>query len=131
MLKTPEKEVREKYEESDYDNFLDEAYGTFSIGYCTFDASEVLKECDPTAYRCGFADYQEEEEVYVCPICEDEYEDEESAMWCCQEQPTCPVCGEAYDTEEEAETCCEETNDCDGCEYEEKCGNPAGICNQI
>lgn len=36
-----------------YDEMLDEAHGDF-LGYS---ASQILKEVDPTAYRCGLLDY--------------------------------------------------------------------------
>ena len=57
------KEVEEKLdnlEESDYDDWLDELeYDGVKVGSLTFQASDVLKNCDPIAYRCGFTDYQE------------------------------------------------------------------------
>ena len=34
-----------------------------------------FKQMDPIAYRCGMSDIQVYTIVYVCPICEDEYED--------------------------------------------------------
>ena len=37
----------------DYDDMLDEVHGDF-LGYL---ASHILKEVDPTAYRCGLFDY--------------------------------------------------------------------------
>jgi hypothetical protein len=36
-----------------YDDALDEIHGDF-LG---MSASRILKECDPTAYRCGFHDW--------------------------------------------------------------------------
>ena len=39
-----------------YDEMLDEG-GSVSAGGYEFEPSDVLKECDPTAYRCGFNDY--------------------------------------------------------------------------
>ena len=36
-----------------YDEMLDDVYGEF-MG---FDASQILNEMDPTAYRCGLLDY--------------------------------------------------------------------------
>ena len=40
-----------------YDAFLDNACPDYRIGYLTFSASQVLKELDPTAYRCGKSEY--------------------------------------------------------------------------
>jgi len=42
-----------------YENCLDECNGEF-MGMT---ASHVLKECDPTAYRCGLNDYCDNEDV--------------------------------------------------------------------
>jgi len=40
-----------------YDEMLDEVSGEIRIGSITFDASRVLEELDPIAYRCGFSDW--------------------------------------------------------------------------
>ena len=40
-----------------YDNFIDEISDEVKIMGLTYQASAVLKEVDPTAYRCGFADW--------------------------------------------------------------------------
>ena len=40
-----------------YENMIDEISGDVRIGSLTYMASEVLREIDPTAYRCGFNDY--------------------------------------------------------------------------
>lgn len=42
-----------------YDEFLDEIYGEIKIGYLTFNASDIVKELDPIAYRVGFSDYED------------------------------------------------------------------------
>jgi len=41
-----------------FDEFLDEVYGTFLIGELQFFASDILKSCDPIAYRVGLSDYE-------------------------------------------------------------------------
>jgi len=41
----------------EYDEMLDDCHGEF-MGYV---ASQILKHTDPTAYRCGLADYNDEE----------------------------------------------------------------------
>ena len=51
--------------EEQYDDMLDDLYGPVRIGTLTYDASRVLKEVDPIAYRVGLSDYEsmlEEEE---------------------------------------------------------------------
>jgi len=45
--------------ESDYDNYLDSCYPEVSVADLTntYKTSMVLKQIDPTAYRCGLCDY--------------------------------------------------------------------------
>jgi hypothetical protein len=83
VLEPKTKEV-EKYTESDYDDMLDECYSDCTIAGQHFTTSYALKEIDPIAYQCGFSDFQEYETVYICPICDTEHENEESAKYCCQ-----------------------------------------------
>jgi predicted nucleic acid-binding Zn-ribbon protein len=45
-----------------YDDFIDECYPEINIGV-TFSPSYVLKNLDPTAYRCGLNDYLDSMEV--------------------------------------------------------------------
>jgi hypothetical protein len=59
--------------EKDYDEFLDEVYGDVQIAGLKYSTSLALKEIDPVAYRCGFADWESEWE----PDEEDEPEEEE------------------------------------------------------
>lgn len=44
------------YVDGHYDDMLDETHQDYEIGDLTFSASQVLKECDPTAYRCMLND---------------------------------------------------------------------------
>jgi hypothetical protein len=72
-----------------YDAMLDECYPRFMDSY---DASQVLKEIDPTAYSCGFSDWlfgqidddlihEGENDLYHegskenCDLCEEKEED--------------------------------------------------------
>lgn len=45
------------YIRDNYDDLLDETYPEYKIGYSSFSASTILKECDPTAYKCGIDDF--------------------------------------------------------------------------
>jgi hypothetical protein len=45
-----------------YDEFLD-CEGPVQVAGFYFDASRILKELDPTAYDCGFADWVWDEDV--------------------------------------------------------------------
>lgn len=58
-------EIEEQYKE-----MLDDAYGIIKIGYSEFYASDVLRECDPIAYRIGLSEYEDQ-------IREEEEEEEE------------------------------------------------------
>ena len=58
-----DKEVEEQLEaldEEGFDEWLDEIGEPCKVGTLEYSQSEVLKNCDPTAYRCCFTDdYQE------------------------------------------------------------------------
>jgi hypothetical protein len=47
---------------NNFDNYLDEVYGSFEVCGITIPASIILRECDPTAYRCYLNDYESMEE---------------------------------------------------------------------
>ena len=44
--------------ENDFDEFLDEIEETVNICGMTFYPSDILKSCDPIAYRCAKSDYE-------------------------------------------------------------------------
>jgi len=46
--------------EKQYDELLDELY-PIKIGYASFYASDVLRQCDPIMYRQGLLDYADDE----------------------------------------------------------------------
>lgn len=54
-------ELEEQDESADFDDALD-CNGPIKIGGLKYQASRVLKEVDPTAYRCGLNDYNDEEQ---------------------------------------------------------------------
>lgn len=47
--------------EAAYDEYLN-TQGPVRVAGLTFEASEIIKECDPTAYRCGVNDFADSEE---------------------------------------------------------------------
>ena len=49
------------YAERNYDDELDEVCQDYEIMGLSFSASQVLKECDPIAYRCGLNDLADSE----------------------------------------------------------------------
>ena len=75
---------REKDEDA-YEDMLNDIYGTVTVCGYEHDQGTLLREIDPTAFRCGLSDE---------PI---EYE--------------CGECGEVFDDEGDAEECCEEEED--------------------
>lgn len=44
--------------ESDFDEFLDDVEDSVIIAGITFYPSDILKSCDPVAYRCAKGDYE-------------------------------------------------------------------------
>lgn len=44
--------------ESDFDEFLDEIEESVTVCGMTFYPSDILKSCDPVAYRCAKSDYE-------------------------------------------------------------------------
>lgn len=47
-----------EYIDNNYDDLLNDGYNEYQLGYSTFSASMILKNCDPVAYRCGKSDYE-------------------------------------------------------------------------
>jgi hypothetical protein len=43
-----------------FDEMLDECYEPFKIGDMTFYASDILRDCDPIAYRIAVGEYEDE-----------------------------------------------------------------------
>lgn len=62
-------EITKKNLVNQYDDMINETTDTIKIGYIEFEASRVLEELDPIAYRCGLNDYYDS----ICDeyICED------------------------------------------------------------
>ena len=52
--------------ESDFNDFLDDCYESVTIAGMVFYASDVLKSCDPVAYRCAKSDYESNYDVEDC-----------------------------------------------------------------
>ena len=46
-----------------YDDMLNEIHEWPVIGGISFAPSDILRECDPIAYRCGFADWADAEGI--------------------------------------------------------------------
>ena len=73
---------------TNYSDILDEVYGEVTLGYLTWDASHVMREMDPTAYRVGFSDYCDKgwveadmpRELWLCDT-----DDEDVQAWAAQQ----------------------------------------------
>ena len=52
--------------ESEFDDFLDECYESVTVAGMEFYASDILKSCDPVAYRCAKNDYDSNFDLEDC-----------------------------------------------------------------
>lgn len=52
--------------ESDFDEMLDDCHETYNLGGMTFYPSDILKSCDPIAYRCSKSDYESNYDLDDC-----------------------------------------------------------------
>lgn len=46
--------------EAEYADYIDEVHDSVVVCGMHYNASTVLQECDPTAFRCGLGDYESE-----------------------------------------------------------------------
>lgn len=47
--------------EERFDDMLNDCYPAVKIGYIEFSPADILKSCDPIAYRVGVSDYEDYE----------------------------------------------------------------------
>lgn len=52
--------------ESEFDESLDDCHETYKLGSMTFYPSDILKSCDPIAYRCSKLDYESNYDLDDC-----------------------------------------------------------------
>ncbi len=72
--------ISERMAEEMYDEMLDDCEGPVTLCGMTYSASQVLREVDPTAYRCGFNDYVDsltQDDIFVEGLTESEMESED------------------------------------------------------
>jgi hypothetical protein len=69
------KYIEENKAKTQYDELLDECYPTVKVCGYDFSPSYALKELDPIAYRCGFGDWLDSENLTTY---EDEADEEEN-----------------------------------------------------
>ena len=90
--------IDEEQAYNSYDEALDEQ-GEIKIGSLTYCPSNVLKNVDEIAYRCGFNDYVdslmqdgtcvtdqyiEGQDFFICKECEQAYDEAEEKKECCE-----------------------------------------------
>jgi ribosomal protein S27AE len=78
---------RIEYEMTDeeYQDFLTGVFGEIDVCGFKYDAGYVLKELDPTAFRCGKVDEESEHgDTFKCGECGEIYDDEDDAEACCK-----------------------------------------------
>ena len=68
--------------EDEYEDMLTEIYGTVTVCGMEYDSGRLLREIDPTAFRCGMSD---EPERWQCDECDSEFDEQEEAEECCKE----------------------------------------------
>jgi len=56
-------EPMEEYTEEMFDELLDELYEEYDIVGITLSPSQILRECDPVAYRLAFNDWIDSQEA--------------------------------------------------------------------
>lgn len=87
-----------------YDSYLDELSEGSSCPVCSsYPASRVLKEMDPIAYQCGFADWTDTlaETEYPCTECGTLTSVDSDV---CADDEFAPVCEDCAEPDEEDET---------------------------
>ena len=51
---------------SEFDEVLDDCHETYNLGGMTFYPSDILKSCDPIAYRCAKSEYESDYDLDDC-----------------------------------------------------------------
>lgn len=72
-------------DEAEFEEWLDEMYPEVEVYGQKHNTSYVLKEINPTAFRCAFADWASENERWECPACYKVHTSKEDAKDCCSE----------------------------------------------
>ena len=75
--------ISERMAEEMYDEMLDDCEGPVTLCGMTYSASQVLREVDPVAYRCGFNDYVDSlthDDIFVEGLTDSEMEPEDDGQ---------------------------------------------------
>jgi hypothetical protein len=96
------REIEPEISEDYYTEVLNDVYGTVEICGQTFYSGRALRELDPTAFRCGKANYEDGlDRKWECGGCGEEYEYEDAAQECCTVE--CDFCGERFEDQAAAD----------------------------
>jgi len=99
-------EIEAEVTEEEFEEYLNELFEEVSICGQMRQQGSILREVDPTAFRCEKNGYEDSlDNKWKCAVCDTEYDDEEEAEHCCMHE--CEECGEWYDDEGSAKRCCE------------------------
>lgn len=78
---------KERFEsEEDFAKDLNQLFGDVDVCGLKYGSGDLLLEIDPIAFSVAMSDSQEYTTMYKCPICNEEFDDEEKAKYCCQEE---------------------------------------------
>ena len=69
--------------EDEFNDVLNDCYEDVTICGYTMSQGDILRQCDPVAFRCALAD--EPPRAWECSECGTEYDNEEDAEECCEE----------------------------------------------
>ena len=58
-LQARAEELENNENEDEYNDMLNDVYGDIDIAGMMYSVATILKEVDPTAYRCGHTDYND------------------------------------------------------------------------
>ena len=76
------------YDEDEIIEMLDEIYGDVEICGMTYSSGQALLELDPIAFRQAKLEIEDSNErdnpVWVCSVCDSEFENEDDAEECCK-----------------------------------------------
>ena len=70
-------------DEKEFEEYLNDCYPSVNICGIEMDQGTILKKCDPIAFRCALS---YEPIKYGCSECDSEYDDEDEANDCCNNE---------------------------------------------
>jgi hypothetical protein len=74
----------EEIKDEHYEDYITDNFGVFEVGNLSFNSGRVVRELDPTAFRIGKSEYQENEQLNLQSEIEEtvDYDDDnEEGFW--------------------------------------------------